>query len=104
MANKPLPVSFRVDPDLYAQLKETAHEENRTATGQLEHILKRWFRLPTGESRQADMQALSDAGLAAYRANAPRVRGPNPSEIIAEASTAGHGALRAHEKIAADSK
>jgi hypothetical protein len=55
---KPLPVSFRVNPALYAQLKESAHEERRTATAQLEHILSRWFRIPTG---LREPQAYGDA-------------------------------------------
>jgi len=50
------------------------------------------------------LQSIADAGLAAYNAAHTREQGENPGEIVAAASTAGHDALRALNKIAAGNR
>jgi hypothetical protein len=59
----------------------------------------------SGADRLDELQALADAGLAANAAaNANREKSPNATALISAASTAGHEAVRTHQKIAAGNR
>jgi hypothetical protein len=59
----------------------------------------------SGANRLGELQALADAELEANAAErVSRPRAPNATAIAAAGSTAGHDAVRVHQKIAAGNR
>ncbi len=79
------------------QLDQVARQSERSRSYVVRKLLEQSL---TGVDRLAALQAIADDGLEEYTENSRPKRGPNATEIIAEASTAGHEAVRAHQKIA----
>jgi hypothetical protein len=85
-------VSISADPDVLRLIDKARGKVSRSEF------------LIDGATRLAQLQSIADQGLAQFNADASRARSRNPTEIIAEASTAGRALLRALEEIAREAR
>jgi predicted transcriptional regulator len=87
--------------ELTDRIDEVARASERSRSYTVRKLLESAL---TGADRQAALDAIAAQGLEDYAENGRRERAPNPSEVIAAASTAGQRMLDAHRKIAKGAK
>jgi hypothetical protein len=93
-----LSVCLTLRPSTVQALDAAAQAVRRSRSQYVDMLLSNAL---TGEDRMRALEAIADAGLEANAAErASRPRAPNATEVISESSTAGHEAVRAHQKIA----
>jgi predicted transcriptional regulator len=90
-------IHVRAGADLVRRLDDIAQATDRTRHYVARKLLEQSL---TGADRLAALQAIADAGLEEYTENSRPKRGPSATAVISAASTAGHEAVRAHQKIA----
>jgi predicted transcriptional regulator len=89
----------RAGADLVRRIDDIAQATDRSRHYVARKLLENSL---TGEDRLAALQAIADAELEAHVATRPRA--PNATAIAAAGSTAGHDAVRVHQKIAAGNR
>jgi|ERR1700733_5531421 predicted transcriptional regulator len=87
----------RAPADLVRRIDDIAQSTDRSRNYVARKLLENSL---TAADRVAALNEVAAANLEKYNADHARERGPNPGQVIADASTAGHEALRAHQKIA----
>jgi predicted transcriptional regulator len=94
-------IHVRAGADLVRRIDDIAQAADRTRHYVARKLLERAL---TGEDRLHALEEIAAAGLEEFAANSNRPRAPNATEVIAAASTAGHAALLAHQRIAAGNR
>jgi predicted transcriptional regulator len=96
------PTSVALPSELTERIDQVARDSERSRSYVVRKLLENAL---TGEDRLRALEAIADAGLEANAAErASRPRAPNATAIAAAGSTAGHDAVRVHQKIAAGNR
>jgi len=96
------PTSVALPSELTERIDQVARDSERSRSYVVRKLLENAL---TGEDRLRALEAIAAAGLEANAAErASRPRAPNATAIAAAGSTAGHDAVRVHQKIAAGNR
>jgi predicted transcriptional regulator len=93
--------SVALPAELAERIDQAARHADRSRSWIIRNLLERSL---TGAQRLEALEAIADAGLADYAANATPEQAPNASEVIAESCADGRARLDALQKIAAGKK
>jgi predicted transcriptional regulator len=94
--------SVSLPPGLTDRLDQVARDSERSRSYVVRKLLENAL---TGDDRLHALEEIAAAGLEAGAAErASRPRAPNATAIAAAGSTAGHDAVRVHQKIAAGNR